>query len=176
MIKEKLCLNDYKTKFIIIGRQQLTKGNIASLCLGDANIALVTLIKNLGSWFDENMTIVTHINKLCKAACFYLQNIRRMRKYLTSEASQSCLFMPLLWVAQTTAAIVCFSILLQHILQRFRAYRIVRPEQSACRPPKFDHITPTLIRLHQLLVCFKIEYKILILSFKAIYGVVPFYI
>ena len=73
MIKEKLCLNDYKTKLIIIGtRQQLTKVNIASLCLGDANIALVTLIKNLGSWFDENMTIVTHINKLCKAACFYL--------------------------------------------------------------------------------------------------------
>ena len=58
MIKEKLCSNDYKTKLIIIGtRQQLTKVNIASLCLGDANIALVTLIKNLGSRFDENMTM-----------------------------------------------------------------------------------------------------------------------
>ena len=73
MIKEKLCLNDYKTKFIIIGtRQQLTKVNIASLCLGDANVALVTLIKNLGSRFDENMTMVTYINKLCQAASFYL--------------------------------------------------------------------------------------------------------
>ena len=72
MIKEKLCLNDYKTKFIIIGRQQLTKGNIASLCLGDANIALVTLIKNLGSRSDENMSMVTYINKLCQAASFYL--------------------------------------------------------------------------------------------------------
>lgn len=99
MIKEKLCLNDDKTKFIIIGtRQQMTKVNIASLCLGDANIALVTLIKNFGSWFDENMTMVTHINKLCKAVSFHLYNIRRIRKYLTSEASQSSLFMPLLWV------------------------------------------------------------------------------
>ena len=87
MIKEKLCLNDDKTEFIIIGtRQQMTKVNIASLCLGDANIAL---IKNLGSWFDENMTMVTHINKLCKAASFNLYNIRRIRKYLTSEASHS---------------------------------------------------------------------------------------
>lgn len=73
MIKEKLCLNDYKTKLIIIGTmQQLTKVNIASLCLGDANIALVTLIKNLVSRFDENMTMVTYINKLCQAASFYL--------------------------------------------------------------------------------------------------------
>ena len=73
MIKEKLCLNDYKTKLIIIGtRQQLTKVNIASLCLGDANIALVTLIKNLAPRFDENMSMVTYINKLCQAASFYL--------------------------------------------------------------------------------------------------------
>ena len=74
MIKDKLSLNDYQnnTKFIIIGtRQQLAKVNIASLCVGDANIALVT-VKNLGSWFDESMTMVTHINKLCKAASFHL--------------------------------------------------------------------------------------------------------
>ena len=42
MIKEKLCLKDNKTEFIIGTRQQLSKVNIASLCLGDANIALVT--------------------------------------------------------------------------------------------------------------------------------------
>lgn len=100
MIKQKLCCNDNKTEFIIIGtRQQLTKVSIASLCLGDANIAMMTLIKNIGSWFDENMTKVTHINKLCKTASFHLYKIRRIRKYLTSEASQSSLIMPLLWVA-----------------------------------------------------------------------------
>ena len=43
MIKGKLCLNDNKTEFIIIGtRQQLAKVNIANLCVGNANIALVT--------------------------------------------------------------------------------------------------------------------------------------
>ena len=40
--------------------------------------------KNVGSWFDENMTMVTH-----KAASFYLYNIRHIRKYLTSEATLS---------------------------------------------------------------------------------------
>ena len=31
-----------------------------------------------------------------------------------------------------------------------------------CRAPKFDHIKPTLIRVHWLPVCFRIEYKTLI--------------
>ena len=94
MIKEKLCLNNYKTEFIIIGtRQQLSKVNIDSLCLGDANIAMVTLIKNIESWFNENMTIVTHINKLCKAASFHLYNIRRFilqARHLTPACSCHC--------------------------------------------------------------------------------------
>ena len=37
--------------------------------------------------------------------------------------------------------------------------------------PKFDHITPTLNRLHWLPVCFRIKYKIFILSIKIIYDV-----
>ena len=45
-----------------------------------------------------------------------------------------------------------------------------------CRKLKFDHITPTFIRLYWLPVCCRIEYKILILNFRAIYGVAPSYI
>ena len=54
-----------------------------------ANIAQVTSVENLGTWFKENGIMVTHINKLCKAASFHLYDIRRIRKYLTSEAMHS---------------------------------------------------------------------------------------
>ena len=40
----------------------------------------------------------------------------------------------------------------------------------------FDHMTPTSIRLHWFAACFRTEYKILILRFKAIYGVARSYI
>ena len=44
MIKDKLCLNEKTTEFMIIGTsQQLAKVNIASLCVWDANIAPVTI-------------------------------------------------------------------------------------------------------------------------------------
>ena len=43
----------------------------------------------LGSLLDEKMSMVTHTNKICKAASCNLYNVRRIRKYLTTEASQT---------------------------------------------------------------------------------------
>ena len=83
MVKDKFCLNDSKTGFILIGtRQQLVMVNIEGLRVGENSIALVSSVKNLGSWFDANMSMVTHINKICKAASFHLYNISRIRKVL----------------------------------------------------------------------------------------------
>ena len=47
-----------------------------------------------------------------------------------------------------------------------------------CSLPRFCHITPTLFSLHWLHVpvCFRIEFKLLILTFKAIHGLAPQYI
>ena len=44
--------------------------------------------------------------------------------------------------------------------------------------PRFEHITPVLYRLHWLpaYVSFRIEYKVLILTYKAIHGHAPPYI
>ena len=174
MIKEKLCLNDSKTEFIIIGtKQQLAKVNIDSLCVGDTSIVPVTSVKNLGVWFNEHISMVTHINKLCKAASFHLYNIRRIRKYLTSEATQSLVHTIIMGRLDYCNSLL-FNTPATYVvkLQRIQncAARLVS------RTPKFDHITPTLKRLHCIPVCFRIEYKMLILTFKAIYGVAPSYI
>ena len=41
---------------------------------------------------------------------------------------------------------------------------------------KFSHITPALYELHWLPVSFRINYKILLLTFKCIYGLAPTYL
>ena len=83
MIEDKLKLNDGKTEFMLIGtRQQLSKANIDSLCVGDSTVTPVSVARNLGTWFDENMSMVIHINKTCMASYFHLHNIRRIRKYI----------------------------------------------------------------------------------------------
>ena len=45
-----------------------------------------------------------------------------------------------------------------------------------CSIPKFNHITPVLFSLHWLPVAYRIEFKILVLTFKAIYQLAPSYI
>jgi hypothetical protein len=42
--------------------------------------------------------------------------------------------------------------------------------------PKFDHITPTLMRLHWLPVKYRVIFKIVLLVYKALHGLAPKYI
>ena len=121
------------------------------------------------------MTRVTRRNKVCKAASFHLYNIRRIRKYLTGETTQSLVYAVVMGRTEYCNSLL-FNTPAKHIaeIQRIQscAARLV------CRTliNKFNHTTPTFIRLDWLPVRCRIEYKILILNFKAIYGVAPFYI
>ena len=85
MIKDKLRMNDNKTEFMIVDtRKQLAKVNIDGLSVGDSIIiAPVITVRNLGSWFEQNLSMTLHINKICKAASFHIYKIRRIRKYST---------------------------------------------------------------------------------------------
>ena len=92
MIKDKLRLNDNKAEFMIIGtRKQLAKVNIDGLSAGESIIAPATSARNLGSWFDQNLSMhmTPRINKICKTAFFHIYNIRRIRKYLNNDATQT---------------------------------------------------------------------------------------
>ena len=173
MIEDKLRLNDSKTEFMIVGtRQQLAKVNIDQLCVGESSIVPVTLVKNLGSWFDKNMSMTTHIIKVCKAASFHLYNIRRIRKYLTSESTH-CL------VRATVIGRIDYCNSLLFKIPAVHIAKLQRIQNSAARLvyyiPRFEHITPVLYRLLWLPVSFRIEYKVLILTYKAIHGHAPPY-
>ena len=58
--------------------------------------------------------------------------------------------------------------------------KIQRVQNAAARlifeQPKFCHITPVLSQLHWLPIKYRIEFKILLMTFKAIHGMVPDYI
>ena len=57
-ISDILMLNDDKTEFLIIGtRQQLAKVNINCIRVGSTDVCPVTVARNLGLWFDEQLTM-----------------------------------------------------------------------------------------------------------------------
>ena len=89
--RDKLFMNDKKTEFLVIGtRQQLKKVSIDCLTIGAEKILVAEKpMKNLGVWLDSKLSMDTHITKTCSAAFYYLYNIRRIRRYLSKESTES---------------------------------------------------------------------------------------
>ena len=56
------------------------------------------------------------------------------------------------------------------------AARVNAAARLVCNIPKYDHITPALIRLHWLPVQFRIEFKVAMLVYKCINGTAPQYL
>ena len=115
----------------------------------------------------------THVNKLCSAAYFHLYNLRRIRKYLTQQTCEK-----LVHAFVTSRIDYCNSLL--YSLPAKQLDKIQRVQNTAARIifrlPKFCHITPTLFSLHWLPVRYRIDFKICLLTFKAIHGFAPSYL
>ena len=112
MLSDRLKLNDDKTGFVLIGsRQQLAKVNIDALHVGDCVTPLSSAVKNLGSWFDEQLKMDKHINSICKATFFHLYNIRKIRKFLSSDCTHGLWKMHSSLAALTTAIVSCLDCL-----------------------------------------------------------------
>jgi len=87
MIQDRLMINDDKTEFLLVGtRQQLDKLDSCSITVGNNRISPSPCVKNLGSWFDSNLSMTDHINKACNTAFYHLHNLRRIEKYLSRDS------------------------------------------------------------------------------------------
>ena len=93
-ISDNLMLNDDKTNFQRLAKVnidnidwQLAKVNINNIKVGSAKMSPVSAVRNLGSWFDSQLTMSSHISKLCSVAFYHLCNIQRIRKYLSQETA-----------------------------------------------------------------------------------------
>ena len=174
MFSMKLKLNSDKTEFILIGtRQQLTKINIPHISVGDTEIRPSSVVRNLGSWFDNTLSMEVHVSNICKSSFYYLYNLRRIRKYLSPQSASI-----LVHAFITSRLDYCNSLL--YGMPENLVIKLQRIQNAAARivsrSSKFDHITPVLHNLHWLPVRYRIHYKILILTFKALHGSSPAYL
>jgi len=174
MINDKLMLNDDKTEFLVIDMsKQLSKVSVSGISVGDVDVIPVYSTKNLGSWFDSHMNMATHITKTCSSAFFYLYNIRHIRKYLTSECTKK-----LVHVFITSRLDYCNSLLYEvpdHHMQKLQRAMNASARLIFCAP-KHCHITSLLQQLHLLPIRLRIEFKILLITFKVPQGSAPKYL
>ena len=174
MCVRKLMLNDDKTEFLLVKtRKQLTKVSIDGIRVGDYNISPSPSVRNLGTWFDPHLDMDVHITKTCSSAFYYLYNIRHIRKYLSRSSSET-----LIHAFITSRLDYCNSLL--YGLPKYQLSKLQRVMNASARlvycAPKSCHITPLLRELHWLPVCYRIEYKIILLTFKVLHGMAPDYL
>jgi len=80
----------HQTEFMIIGsRQQLVKISVESVTVSGTTIKPIISLRNLGAWFDQNMTMSDHIGRICSRAFYSLYNLRQIRKCFTDEACKT---------------------------------------------------------------------------------------
>ena len=148
MIADSLKLNDDKMEFMIIGtRAQVNKVNVSEIVVGQAKVPAVTIVRNLGTWLDTNLTMSAHINETCQAAIYHLYNIKRISRYLSYDDRKS-----IVQAVIMSRIDYCNSLLVG--VPSTQLSKLQRLQNAAARlvskVAKYDHITPTLVNLHWL--------------------------
>ena len=114
-----------------------------------------------------------YINKCCKAAFFHLFNLRRIRKFISFDTTQ-------ILVNAFVASRLDHCNSLLYGLPANQIWKLLRVQNSAarliCNVGRIDHITPRLYKLHWLPVRYRINFKILLITYKAINRLAPEYI
>ena len=90
MLANRLMINDGKTEVMLIGTpQQLAKTTLDGIKVGGENIVPVTAVRNLGVNQDNHLKMDKHVSSLCSRSLYQLYRLRRIRKFLTPEATQT---------------------------------------------------------------------------------------
>ena len=165
MSLSKLKLNPEITEFIVFGskaqRQKISSHFPVSI-LGSL-LHLVDSVRNLGVWFDADFSFSEHIKRTCKACFLQMRDLRRIRKYLTSEvavlAANALVSSRLDYCNSLFRGLSGFN---QHKLQSIQntLARIVTNHRN------YAHVTPILQKLHWLPVKYRYIFKTATLVYK----------
>ena len=166
MSANRVKLNGDKTKMLIIGTpQQCLKVSNLTLNVADSIIESSETVQNLGAIVGNHMNLKSHVNTICKSARYHLHNISLARRYLAREAAEKAIHAFVISRLDSNDASI-------QGLPSCELKKLQKVQNAAARllvgVSRKWHITPILR------VC-RIQYKILLLTFKCIKNIAPKY-
>ncbi|KAK3552211.1 hypothetical protein QTP86_005890, partial [Hemibagrus guttatus] len=171
MTAHQLKLNPSKTELLVIPGDPSPAQDLA-ISLNNSMTSPSATARNLGVTMDNQLSFSSHVTNVTRSCRFLLYNIRRIRPFLSTQATQ--VLVQSLVISRLD---YCDSLLAGLPLNAIRPLQMI---QNAAAPlvfnlPKFSHTTPLLL-LHWLPVAARIRFKTLMLTYKAKNGPAPSYL
>ena len=170
----RLKLNKVKTELLYLFSKYNPQQSLPPLCFGTDVIKPSSNARNIGDIFNTTiMSMLPHANNVCKSAFYHRRTITRIRKYLSMQTTD------ILIHAFLTSKLDHWNSLPynvpKNVIKQLQLVQHAAGRQITCAR-KCDYITPILFDLHWLPVSEQINFKILLLSFKALHQQSPTYI
>jgi hypothetical protein len=141
--------------------------------IGEERISPSLSARNLGAFWDTNMLMNVHVSNLCKALCYTLYSIGKIRKYMTREATLKILHG--LYFSRLDYVNSLLIGLPKNLIYRLQLTMNIAARIIFKAKPQ-DHVTPLLQELQWLSVSQRIDHKVLTLTFKTLHGLAPSYL
>ncbi|XP_074521138.1 uncharacterized protein LOC141786458 [Halichoeres trimaculatus] len=127
----------------------------------------------MGVLLDQDWSFNSHIQQVSRTAFFHLRNIKRIRHILSRSDAEK-----LVHAFVSSRLDYCNSLLSGCPNRSIRTLQLV--QNAAARvltwTGRREHISPVLASLHWLPIKSRIEFKILLLTYKALNGIGPSYL
>ncbi len=123
--------------------------------------------------FNSNLSFDSHVSSICKTAFFHLKNISKLRPMLSMSNAET-----LIHAFMTSRLDYCNALLGGCSARLINKLQMVQNAAARVltRTRKYDHISPVLSTLHWLPTKHRIDFKILLITYKALNGLAPQYL
>ncbi|XP_064195336.1 uncharacterized protein LOC135256955 [Anguilla rostrata] len=174
MLSNFLLLNSDKTEMLVLG-PKILREKLSTLtlncdgCLAEPNM----VVKDLGVTIDPDLSFETHVKNISRIAFFQLRNIAKIRHVLSVGDAEK-----LIHAFVTSRLDYCNALLSGCPNNLLKSLQLVQNAAAhiLSRTKKYEHITPVLASLHWLPIKHRIDFKVLLLTFKALHGRAPVYV
>ena len=170
-----LKLNPDKTEFILIGtsQQRVKFTNYFPFSAMGNNIQPSKCVRNLGFLFDSDFSFADQVAKVRQSCFYYIKDVCRVRRYIDKSTATS------LANALVSSRLDYCNSLYNGIAEKYLS-KLQIIQNTLCRivtkTSRFNHITPVRKSLHWLPIKQRIEFKLGLLTFKALQLGCPSYL
>ena len=167
MSANKLKMNSSKTEFIVFGSKfHIDNIGEVHINVGGARISPAPVVRNLGVMFDRELSMKDQVTNICRQSMASIRRIGKIRNVVDDDLCKT-----LINQLVTSRLDYCNSLLSG--IPAVQLQRLQRIQNVAARivtkAPFSEHTSPLLKSLHWLPIDRRVKFKVLMLTFNAMY-------